>query len=141
MENFFSSVFLQKFCCFSSKIYLCELMFMDDVSGLNILIYGYSVFPSWFIWKYYFHWIILATNWKLLTMHFVVVHSLSFVLLFATPWTAVHQAPVSLLFPGVCSEIHIHWVGESFSASESSPISQHMDIYFCTLYSVSMIYI
>jgi len=33
----------------------------------------------------------------------VGIQSLSHVQLFATPWTAAHQAPLPSLFPGVCS--------------------------------------
>ena len=80
---------------------------MDDMSWWvkkYFLIYGYSVFPSWFVENNIIsHLIILATNWKSLTMHFVVVHSLSHVLLFETPWTAHTRLQFPLLFPGVCS--------------------------------------
>ena len=33
----------------------------------------------------------------------VVLQSLSYVQLFATPWTGAHQGPLSSLLPGVCS--------------------------------------
>ena len=32
--------------------------------------------------------------------------------LFATPWTAAHQSPLSSPSPGVCSN-HVHWVGNA----------------------------
>ena len=37
----------------------------------------------------------------------VVVQLLSRVQLFATPWTAAHQTPLS---PGVFAQTHVHWV-------------------------------
>ena len=41
---------------------------------------------------------------QLIKLLFVVVlQSLSCVQLFATPWTAAHQGPLSSLLPGVCS--------------------------------------
>ena len=61
----------------------------------------------------YFHWNSFIGQFWL-----VVVQSLSRVQLFATPWTAAHQASPSLLSPRVCPSsgplswwcyIHLHW--------------------------------
>ena len=97
---------------------------MDDMSWWvkkYFLIYGYSVFPSWFVENNIIsHLIILATNWKSLTMHFVVVHSLSHVLLFETPWTAAHQAPVSST---------ISWSLLKFISIELVNLSQHQSLF------------
>jgi len=47
---------------------------------------------------------------------FVVVQSLSYIWLFATPWTAACQASLSLLSPGV-AQTHVHWVGDAIQPS------------------------
>ena len=67
-------------------------------------------------------WIPRTIVWKLSqgfyasdlnSFHFlVVVQSLSCVLLFATPWTAVFRAPEDPPLLEL-SQIHVHWVGES----------------------------
>ena len=53
---------------------------------------------------------------------FVVVQSLTYIWLFATPWTAACQASLSLLSPGV-AQTHVHWVGDAVQPSHplSSP--------------------
>ena len=47
---------------------------------------------------------------------FVVVQSLTYIWLFATPWTAACQASLSLLSPGV-AQTHVHWVGDAVQPS------------------------
>ena len=44
----------------------------------------------------------------------VVVQLLSRVQLFATPWTAAHQTPLS---PGVFAQTHVHWVDDAIQLS------------------------
>ena len=46
----------------------------------------------------------------------IVVQSLSRIRLFATPWTAAHQAPCPSSSPGACST-HVHWVGDAIKPS------------------------
>ena len=59
----------------------------------------------------------------------IVVQSLSRIWLFATPWTAVHQAPCPSSSPGACST-HVHWVGDAIKPScpLSSPSPPALDL-------------
>ena len=69
-------------------------------------------------------------------LSFVVVHSLSCVWLFATPWTAAHQAPLSFYLSEFV-QVHIHWVGDAIQPFHpllpSSPpafnLSQHQGLF------------
>ena len=66
---------------------------------------------------------------------FVVVQSLSHVQLFATPWTAAHQASPSFTnSQGLCT--HVHWIGDAIQPSHPlsppSPalsLSQHQGLF------------
>ena len=63
----------------------------------------------------------------------VIVHSLSWVWHFVTPWTAAHQVSLSFTF----SQTHVHWVGDATQPSHpllpSSPpalnLSQHQGLF------------
>ena len=46
------------------------------------------------------------------TFFFVVAQSLSHVWLFATPWTAAHQAPLSSTISEF-AQIHVHWIPDA----------------------------
>ena len=66
----------------------------------------------------------------------LVVQSLSHVQLFATPWTAAHQAPLSSTFSEL-AQIHVHWVSDTIQPSHplsppSPPalnLSQHQGLF------------
>ena len=45
-------------------------------------------------------------------LNIVVVQLLSHVWLFATPWTAAHQASLSLTFSEF-AQVHVHWIGDA----------------------------
>ena len=47
------------------------------------------------------------------------VQSLSRVQLFATPWTAAHQASLAITNPPESTQTHIHWVGDAIQPSHS----------------------
>ena len=49
---------------------------------------------------------------KISIIKFNVVQLLSCVRLFATPWTAVHQASLSFTYPPQFTQSHVHWVDE-----------------------------
>ena len=49
---------------------------------------------------------------KISIIKFNVVQLLSCVQLFATPWTAVHQASLSFTYPPKFTPTHVHWVDE-----------------------------
>ena len=52
--------------------------------------------------------------WGLPSLHIVVVQSLSHVWLFATPWTAAHQASLSFTISwSLFNQTHVHWVGDA----------------------------
>ena len=59
---------------------------------------------------------------------FVVVQSLSHVQLFATPWTAAHQASPSFTnSQGLCT--HVHWIGDAIQPSHPlSPPSPALNL-------------
>ena len=67
----------------------------------------------------------------------VVVQSLSHVQLFATPWTAAHQAPLSFTISPSLHKLNVHWVGDAIQPSLplSSPslpafnLSQHQGLF------------
>ena len=67
----------------------------------------------------------------------VVVHSLSRVWLFVTPWTEAHQASLFFIISWSLLKTHVHWVGDgiqlSHRLSPSSPpainLSQHQDLF------------
>ena len=67
---------------------------------------------------------------------FVVVQSLSYIWLFATPWTAACQASLSLLSPGV-AQTHVHWVGDAIQPSHPLslplflPVFPSISVYVC----------
>ena len=46
----------------------------------------------------------------------VVVQSLSWVLLFVTPWVAARQASLSLTIPEFV-QVHVHWIGDAIQPS------------------------
>ena len=54
----------------------------------------------------------------------VVVQSLSHIQLFATPWTAAHQPPLSITIPEF-AQTHVYWVSDAIQPSHplSSPSS------------------
>jgi len=67
----------------------------------------------------------------------VVVPSLSHVWLFATPWTAARQAPLSFTISPSLPKLNVHWVGDaiqpSLPLSPTSPpafnLSQHQGLF------------
>ena len=73
-------------------------------------------------------------KWK---AQFSSVQSLSHVQLFATPWTATHQASLSITNSRSVFKTHVHWVGDAFQPSHplSSPsppainLSQHQGLF------------
>ena len=82
-------------------------------------------------------WGKVSWNNKSMLIKIVVVQSLSCMWLFATPWTAAHQASLSFTYVLEFAQILVHWVGDtissfvtpfsscpqSFSASGSFPMS------------------
>ena len=65
---------------------------------------------------YLYFWVGGNYGFNLSLISFVVVQSLSHVRLFASPWTAAHQA--SLLHHLLeVAQIHIHWVGDAIQPS------------------------
>ena len=58
-----------------------------------------------------------------LALQFTSVQSLSHVQLFATPWTAAHQASLSITNSWQFTQTHVHQVGDAIQASHllSSP--------------------
>ena len=69
--------------------------------------------------------------------YFSSVQSLSCVQLFVNPWTAAHQASLSIPTPWVYSNSYVHWVGDAIQPSHpllsSSPptfnLSQHPGLF------------
>ena len=88
---------------------------------------GIKFFESLHLWKCLF---------DLIPVQFSSVQSLSCVQLFATPWTAAHQASVHHQLPE-STQTHIHWVGSaiqpSHPLSSASPpalnLSQHQGLF------------
>ena len=114
------------FWVFYIDSYLCwarvchQIIFQEGLMGIKF-------FESLHLWKCLF---------DLIPVQFSSVQSLSCVQLFATPWTAAHQASVHHQLPE-STQTHIHWVGSaiqpSHPLSSASPpalnLSQHQGLF------------
>ena len=111
---------------------------------LNKLLFLYAPFSqnkdrqiinTYLIRECYIEYTIISTSFDTNLMISSVQFSLCCVWLFATPWTAAHQASLSI----TCSnaQIHVHWVSDVIQPSHplSSPlppafnISQHQGLF------------
>ena len=80
---------------------------------------------------------------SVLCRYFSSVQLLTRVQLFTTPWTAAHQASLSITNSQSCTQTHVHWVGDviqpshplSFPSPPTFNLSQHQGFFKSQLFT------
>ena len=123
---------------------LCSLLPLPSPSGVSVearlpinLLHSHLLSllpgePAQSQWKYLHH-----GHGREVEMRFSSVQALSRVQLFATPWSAAHQASLVHHQLLECTQTHVHWVSDAIQPSHpllspSPPafnLSQHQDLF------------